>query len=299
MANQTTQSIRREKKYEQLKLYITEQEIQSFIQQNYSYGMIYRYLKRDTVAFNDSILKDMTLASLRLTLQKYGFKVNKEAFDKMPQYWKCQYLYPKEWTFEQIKQDCISKSVDGQKITVATRKSNNSYNNRPFKREWSPLCTEFYEKRGIASEEAKSIVNSICSSGAKACLKTTQSPSTELKIKNFLLEKNIEFSTQYEITVDRNNPFSRAKLLYDFYIPRDNLLIECNGSYWHCDPRFFDADKQVKFPGGMYKAADIWARDKFKVDFAEDKGYSVYTIWEFDLNNNLDQTLKELHKRLL
>jgi len=299
MHRQTTQSISRENKFDALKQYITVSEIQDLINQNYSFGMIYGYLKRDTNAFSHEMLKDISVASLRLTLQKYGFKINVNAFNKMPQYWKCQYLYPKEWTFEQIKQDCISKSVDGQKITVANRKSNNSYNNRPFKREWSPLCAEFYEKRGVSSEEAKSIVNSICSSGAKACLKTTQSPSTELKIKNFLLEKNIEFSTQYEITVDRNNPFSRTKLLYDFYVPRDNLLIECNGSYWHCDPRFFDADKQVKFPGGTHKAADIWARDKFKVDFAEDKGYSVYTIWEFDLNNNLEETLKELYKRLL
>ena len=219
MSKQTSQIISREKKYAHLKLYITEQEIRDFINQNYSYGMIYGYLKRDTSALKDHVLKDMTLASFRLTLQKYGFAVNKEAFDKMPQHWKCQYLYPKEWSFEQIKQDCISKSVDGQKITVENRKNNKTYENRPFKREWSPLCAEFYEQRGVSKEDAKDIVNSICSSGAKACLKTTQSPSTELKIKNLLLQNNIEFSTQYEILVDRSNPFSRTKLLYDFYIP--------------------------------------------------------------------------------
>ena len=119
---------------------------------------------------------------------------------------------------------------------------------------------------------------------------------TQRKIKNLLLQNNIEFSTQYEILVDRSNPFSRTKLLYDFYIPSKNLLIECNGSYWHCDPRFFQSEQIVKFPGGTYKSSDIWARDKFKLDFACDKGYSVHTIWEFDINNNIENVTKTLLK---
>ena len=298
MPKQTTQTITNKKKFEHIKKFITEEEIKIFISQNYSFGMIYGYLRRDTEAFSDDILKNMTLASLRNTLLKFGFKVNKQKFDKMPQYWKCQFKYPKEWTSEQIKQECISKSIEGQKITVKNRKENKSYENRPFKREWSPLCKEFYEKKGIDNQESDKIVSSICSSGAKATLKTTQSPSTELKIKEFFLKNNIEFSTQYEILVDRQNPFSRTKLLYDFYIPSKNLLIECNGSYWHCDPRFFTADQEVKFPGGIYKTSDIWARDKFKLDFATDKGYDTYTIWEFDLNNYIEEVLELLLKRV-
>jgi G:T-mismatch repair DNA endonuclease (very short patch repair protein) len=298
MPKQTTQTITNKKKFEHIKKFISEDGIEIFISQNYSFGMIYGYLKRDTEAFSDEVIKNMTLTSLRNTLLKFGFKVNKEHFDKMPQHWKCQYNYPKEWTLEQVKQECISKSVEGQKLTVKSRKQNNSYNNRLFKREWSPLCTEFYAKRNIPEKEVQQAINGICASGAKAALKTTQSPSTELKIKEFLLNNNIEFSTQYEIQVDRQNPFSRTKLLYDFYIPSKNLLIECNGSYWHCDPRFFISDQEVKFPAGVYKACDIWARDKFKLDFAADKGYNVHTVWEFDLNNNLIELLQDLLKRV-
>lgn len=53
-------------------------------------------------------------------------------------------------------------------------------------------------------------------------------------------------------------------------------------------------EQEVKFPGGAYKASDIWARDKFKLDFADDKGYATHTIWEFDLNNNFDKVSEEL-----
>lgn len=290
-----TKTISHEKKFNELRKFINEQQIKHFIDINYSYGMIYGYLKRDTSAFSNDIISVMTLTSLRTTLQKYGFKVNKEKFDKMPQWWKCQYNYPKDWSEQEIRNDCINKSLKGQAITVTSRKNNNTYKNQKFFREWSPLCEEFYEKRGISKKEAKHIVNSICSSGAKAALKTTQSPSTELKIKEFLLKNNIEFSTQYEIQVNRENPFSRTKLLYDFYIPSKNLLIECNGSYWHCDPRFFKPEQKVKFPEKqIYLASDIWLRDKFKIDFAKEKGYSTCTIWEFDLNNNFDKVSEEL-----
>jgi very-short-patch-repair endonuclease len=57
----------------------------------------------------------------------------------------------------------------------------------------------------------------------------------ELKFKEELIKRNIKFIHPYKIP--------KYPHLADFYIPNCNLIIECDGSYWHQLPKHIKKDK--------------------------------------------------------
>lgn len=52
----------------------------------------------------------------------------------------------------------------------------------------------------------------------------------EVKLKGCLIELNLGFISHFKI---KQSDSSVKWFYYDFYIPDKNLLIECDGSYWH------------------------------------------------------------------
>lgn len=76
---------------------------------------------------------------------------------------------------------------------------------------------------------------------------------------------------------------------YSFDFRYKNILIEINGDYWHCNPKLykpFEFNKVI----GKY-AHEIWKKDELKKKTAEDEGYLVYIIWEYDYRKNPKETL--------
>ena len=68
--------------------------------------------------------------------------------------------------------------------------------------------------------------------------------------------------------------------VFDFYIPQIQTLIECHGTFWHADPRFYSSH--------MFKAIQQrnLANDKRKALIADSKGYTLYLFWEHDILND-------------
>ena len=67
----------------------------------------------------------------------------------------------------------------------------------------------------------------------------------ELKLKNELLKRKIKFIHPYRI---KNH-------IADFYIPKYNLIIECDGKYWHSKPKDIKRDRKhniIMRNGGYY-----------------------------------------------
>jgi very-short-patch-repair endonuclease len=56
----------------------------------------------------------------------------------------------------------------------------------------------------------------------------------EIKVQNWLKIHNINFTTQFKC----------GKYLYDIHVPSCNLLIECDGTYWHSRPENIIRDKE-------------------------------------------------------
>lgn len=106
----------------------------------------------------------------------------------------------------------------------------------------------------IMSEEQK---NKLKKARAKLVL-PMKDTTIEVKIQNFLKELNIEFFThQYIKEIEHSYQC-------DILIPSMNLVIECDGNYWH------------KYPIGN----DI---DHIRTKELLDKGFKVLRLWESEI----------------
>lgn len=82
--------------------------------------------------------------------------------------------------------------------------------------------------------------------------------------------------------------FKRA-YAYDFIYK--NKIIEFNGDYWHCNPKFYTGEFVNKNKNMLAK--EIWEYDKIKTQTAMKYGYLVLTIWESDYNENKEEITKK------
>lgn len=94
--------------------------------------------------------------------------------------------------------------------------------------------------------------------------------SIELLVVDYLDNISIEYTQQFR-------PEGMAKV-FDFYFPETNILLEVQGDYWH------------NLPGAREK-------DYKKATEAAALGYTVYEIWEHDVHNNLEESLRWLQER--
>lgn len=84
-----------------------------------------------------------------------------------------------------------------------------------------------------------------------------QDSSIEIKIQNFLKELGIEFFTHHYMKIKHG-------YLCDILIPSMNLVIECDGNYWH------------KYPIGL-------ERDHIRTKELIENGFKVLRLWEFEI----------------
>jgi len=94
--------------------------------------------------------------------------------------------------------------------------------------------------------------------------------SIERKTKKFLEKLNIKFFHPYWI----NN--IKHHYAADFYLPKQNLVIECDGDYWHRRP-------------------EIIKKDKTRNKEMKNVGYKVLRLWERDINN---MSVEQFNERL-
>lgn len=72
-------------------------------------------------------------------------------------------------------------------------------------------------------------------------------------------------------------PFDLGHFIADIYIPSKNLILECNGTYWH-NYRIFP--KQLK-------------RDKDFETYAKNNGYKLIWLWESEIRRNVKDLLSK------
>lgn len=98
----------------------------------------------------------------------------------------------------------------------------------------------------------------------------------ENRIEKILIENKIDFETQKQI----------SKYPYDFAF--DNLILEVQGLYWHCDNRFYKEDDIIKRDGEQKLVQEIWQKDELKKDIAKKYGYEMFYQYEYDMNKMTD-----------
>ncbi len=94
--------------------------------------------------------------------------------------------------------------------------------------------------------------------------------SIEIKIQNFLSQLHIEFITHKYI--------KEIEHAYqcDIFIPSLNLIIECDGCYWHNCP-FCHISKNIE--------TNNLDKDKLRTIELKQKGFKVLRLWEHDIKN--------------
>jgi len=90
----------------------------------------------------------------------------------------------------------------------------------------------------------------------------------EVKIQNFLKKLGIEFFTHQYMNIEHCYQC-------DILVPSMNLVIECDGNYWH------------KYPVGLEK-------DHIRTKELIEKGFKVLRLWEFEINK---MTITDFKKR--
>ena len=98
--------------------------------------------------------------------------------------------------------------------------------------------------------------------------------------------------SNYDKNISKNNRTILETMELDIWLPDIRVGIECDGTYWHADSRFFKPDDIIKQTG--HKAIEIWKKDEEKNDLAKAKDVILYRIKEHDWKINKEQEKKKL-----
>ena len=102
-------------------------------------------------------------------------------------------------------------------------------------------------------------------------------------IENYIKPLNVKYIRQFYI--------DDIKQFCDIFIPDYKVIIEINGGYWHCDPRFYN--------GAINKTQQNKIdKDIIKYNWVKDNNYKIIVIWEYDIINNINQIKKQINDAL-
>jgi very-short-patch-repair endonuclease len=123
-------------------------------------------------------------------------------------------------------------------------------------------------KRGIYSDETIEKIR-------KATLKQMADQS----FKKTRIERIVEEYLQKEQILYKYS-FILEKRQFDFLLVEHDLIIECDGDYWHANPKFYPVPEKWQL-----KRIDI---DEEKNEIAKRNGYRIVRFWEDDIINNFN-----------
>jgi hypothetical protein len=121
-----------------------------------------------------------------------------------------------------------------------------------------------------------------------ALYKTGCISKPEIEVYNFLCEMGFNLTKQLKIK-NSNKTFA-----YDYVDEDRKKIIEFNGDYWHCNPKFYNESFFHKIK--KKTAKEIWDYDLYKTTVATSNGYSIFIIWEYDWKNNQSELLDRLKR---
>lgn len=98
----------------------------------------------------------------------------------------------------------------------------------------------------------------------------------EKRVEQWLIDHNIEYN--YSAIMSNNV----RNMQFDFIIRHKRILIECQGTYWHADPRFFK-DENLREHQKEKRISD-----EEKREFAKSHNFKLIEVWEYDIMHNND-----------
>ncbi len=140
---------------------------------------------------------------------------------------------------------------------------------------------------GVGRKHSDKTKDKMSESAMNRILKTQQKHTSKLesefaKILDLLNIKYTQWFYAKEI-----------KAFYDFHILVNDIIIEIDGDFYHCNP-----DVYINGPICKTQTKNI-KRDQIKNQWAKDNGFKLLRFWETDINNNPQQIIETLKKELV
>jgi very-short-patch-repair endonuclease len=136
----------------------------------------------------------------------------------------------------------------------------------------------------LSSEEKSQRLQSFIVAGQKHNRKSSQT-RIETLLASVLNELNCTF--------ERNTQIGRYNV--DFLV-NQQLVLECFGDYWHCNPVLFQEDDYNK--SLKMTARNKWAKDARRKVALETKGYVVISFWESDIKEHIERVKQSISECL-
>jgi len=111
-----------------------------------------------------------------------------------------------------------------------------------------------------------------------AMIQVRKPTKIELKMVDYLSKLDIEFIKNFRI----------KNFLVDFYLPNNNLVIECDGDYWHANPLIYEGKELDKI---QLKNRN---RDRKKEEMLIKSNINLVRFWEFDIKNHFESVEQKL-----
>lgn len=102
--------------------------------------------------------------------------------------------------------------------------------------------------------------------------------------KEFLEKLGVEYTYQFEA--------KDIGRFFDFYLPKHNLIIECDGDFWHGNPEKY---KEEELRGHQKRAQRV---DEYKTKWALLHGIPILRFWESDIRKNPKKVMDILKEEL-
>ncbi len=80
--------------------------------------------------------------------------------------------------------------------------------------------------------------------------------------------------------------------VFDFQLENTKIIIEVDGNFWHCNPKFFPEGPKFQCQ------VDAIMNDATKNLLLKEAGYKLVRLWEDDINNNLEEVKQRILKEI-
>jgi G:T-mismatch repair DNA endonuclease (very short patch repair protein) len=177
--------------------------------------------------------------------------------------------------------DRVKKQFDKCKSTCLRKYGNANFGQgkeakaKAAKTKKEIIATWSYQERLARSSKAR----------AKVCNRGGYESSIERRVQDILTFLGIPFEKHFHMW----------HYNYDLLV-FNNVIIEVQGDMWHANPKRY---KSTDIIMGKLIAQDIWDKDARKKKVAEDNGFSIIYIWEYEIRKVSDIKLTELIKSRL
>lgn len=206
--------------------------------------------------------------------------------------------YGKYQSVAQQGENNPSKKPGALEKYKATRSRQRANRSEEEKEKWHNLVVSIYknmskEKKLEKANNHSKFMKQWCIDNVefmkamRSKIKIIRISGLELMVRKLLDALAIYYIPQYRISFEDGHHTE-----VDIYIPSLKLCIYVQGTYYHADPRRYDADFYVKKLGKS--AHEIWQRDKLIEMNLIAMGYTYLPLWEKEIRQNVKGCVRQI-----